>query len=76
MWEVIKEAKKRGCKYYDMWGATPQGKKNHRFSGPSLFKEGFGGERIDWLPASDLPVNFKYWGTYIFENVRKRVRGL
>lgn len=76
MWEVIKDAKARGLQYYDMWGAIPPGRKNHRFAGPSLFKEGFGGDRIDWLPAQDLPINLKYWGTHLFEKGRKLIRGL
>lgn len=76
-WHVINEARRRGCRFYDMWGAVPKGKTKHRFSGPSLFKKGFGGERVDWLHAHDMPIrNTLYWGTYLFETIRKRLRGL
>src|SRR6185369_7647532 len=45
-WEVIKEAKKRGMKKYNFWGVAPIDSKDHRFSGISIFKRGFGGEDI------------------------------
>lgn len=76
MWEVIKDAKARDLKYYDMWGAVPPGRKKHRFAGPSLFKEGFGGNQVNWLPAQDLPVSLLYWPTNIFESARRLIRHL
>lgn len=75
-WQIIQDAKKRGLKYYNFWGVAPEGVTNHRFSGVTTFKTGFGGERIDWLHAMDLPISKKYFGTYIFELARKRLRHL
>ncbi|MFC1649144.1 lipid II:glycine glycyltransferase FemX [Patescibacteria group bacterium] len=75
-WKIIQDAKTRGIKFYDMWGATPKGSKKHRFEGPSLFKKGFGGYRVDWLPAHDLPISYLYWSTYLFERFRKIMRRL
>ncbi len=75
-WKVIKEAKKRGCKYYNFWGIAPTDNRKHRFWGVTVFKKGFGGERVDWLHARDLPVSVKYYATYMFELIRKRVRHL
>jgi len=75
-WQIIKEAKKRGIRFYNFWGIAPQGKLNHRFAGVTLFKTGFGGTRIDWLHAHDLPISSLYWSTYIFETVRKIFRRL
>ncbi len=75
-WEIIKEAKKRGMKYYNFWGIAPNDNPKHRFAGVTLFKTGFGGERIDWFHAHDLPISRKYLLTYIFETARRFLRHL
>jgi lipid II:glycine glycyltransferase (peptidoglycan interpeptide bridge formation enzyme) len=75
-WEIIKEAKKRGLKYYNFWGISPPGKTDHRFAGVTLFKTGFGGTRIDWLHARDLPISKLYWLNSLFEQVRRSYRHL
>lgn len=75
-WAVIQEAKKRGCKIYNLWGVSPQDKPNHRFAGVSLFKRGFGGTEVQHLPAHDLAVSPLYAFTKVFEFVRKKNRGL
>lgn len=74
-WEAIKEAKKRGIKKYNFWGVAPPEEKNHRFSGVSLFKRGFGGEDVQYLHAHDLIVNYpKYLLNYVVEIIRKKIR--
>ena len=75
-WQIIKEAKKRGINYYNFWGIAPKGNSKHRFAGVTLFKTGFGGERIDWLHAHDLPISTNYWLTYMFETARRIFRRL
>jgi len=75
-WEVIKEAKRRGKKFYNFWGIAPNDNPNHRFAGVTLFKTGFGGERIDWLHARDLVISPLYYFTYAFELLRKTTRRL
>jgi lipid II:glycine glycyltransferase (peptidoglycan interpeptide bridge formation enzyme) len=75
-WRIIKEAKERGIKYYNFWGIAPNNNPNHRFAGVTLFKTGFGGNRVDWLHAHDLPISNKYWLTYIFESFRRVFRRL
>ena len=75
-WEIVKEAKKRGMKYYNFWGIAPENNPNHRFAGVTLFKTGFGGKRIDWLHAHDFPISPLYWLTYIFETARRIFRRL
>ncbi|MDO8503158.1 MAG: peptidoglycan bridge formation glycyltransferase FemA/FemB family protein [bacterium] len=75
-WEVIKEAKRRGCKLYNFWGIAPTDDPKHRFSGVTLFKKGFGGARIDWLHAHDLSTSPLYRATYIFETARRIIRRL
>lgn len=75
-WAAIKETKKRGCTKYNFWGIAPKEEKHHRFAGVSLFKRGFGGQEIDYLPAYDIPTSFWYWGVYLFEIIRKKLRKL
>lgn len=75
-WTVINEARKRGCIFYNLWGIAPDDNPRHRFSGVTIFKKGFGGKRIDWLHAQDLPISNYYYATRIFETVRKKLRRL
>ncbi len=75
-WRVIQEAKKRGCRHYNFWGIAPTDNPKHRFAGVTLFKKGFGGERVDWLHAQDLPLSPFYWLTYLFETGRRVMRRL
>lgn len=76
-WEAIKEAKKRGITRYNFWGVAPEDKQNHRFSGLSLFKRGFGGTDFEYLHAQDLIINKpKYMINYLIETLRNRFRGL
>lgn len=75
VWEAIKEAKKRGCTGFNFWGIAPEGKSNHPWAGLTLFKQGFGGERLDLMHAQDLPLSPFYWLTYLFETLRRVKRG-
>lgn len=75
-WEAIKEAQRRGCKWYNFWGIAPEGaSKKHPFYGISHFKRGFGGEPKNLLPCHDKPISFKYHFTYLLEQFRKIKRG-
>lgn len=74
-WEAIKEAKRRGLKRYNFWGVAPENDKDHRFSGLSLFKRGFGGEDFEYLHAQDLIISYpKYLFNYAVEFLRKKIR--
>jgi len=75
-WEAIKEAKNRGCEKYNFWGIAPEGKKNHPWTGLTLFKMGFGGRKKEYVRSQDLPMAYSYWLTFIFEKLRKFKRGL
>ncbi len=75
-WATIKEAKQRKIAYYNFWGIAPTNNPKHRFYGVTVFKTGFGGERIDWMHAHDLKLSNCYWLTYTFEQIRKKVRRL
>ncbi|MFZ1721255.1 MAG: peptidoglycan bridge formation glycyltransferase FemA/FemB family protein [Microgenomates group bacterium] len=75
-WRAIQEAKMRGCITYNFWGIAPKDELEHRFAGVSLFKRGFGGEEVSYIPAHDLPVSKMYWITYYFEKFRAKIRKL
>jgi len=75
-WKIIETAKKLGLKYYNMWGIAPTDNPRHRFAGVTLFKKGFGGYRVGWLHAQDLPISPLYYLTFIFESARKLFRRL
>ncbi len=76
-WEAIKEAKKRGCKIYDFWGySDPRKYPKHPYSGPTLFKMGFGGYCQEYVKTQDLIITKKYWVNYLIEKIRKLKRGL
>jgi len=76
-WEAIREAKKRGIERYNFWGVAPENNQNHRFSGLSLFKRGFGGEDFEYLHAQDLIINYpRYILNFVIEYIRKKIRNV
>lgn len=75
-WEAIKEAKRRNCLIYNFWGIAPSDDPRHRFAGVTTFKKGFGGQRVDYLHAQDLPLGGRYWFTFGFETLRRLLRRL
>lgn len=75
-WRAIQEAKQRGCSRYNFWGIAPEGADNHRFAGVSLFKRGFGGMEVAYLPAHDISLSPQYWVIWFFEFIRKKMRRL
>lgn len=76
-WQVIKDLKKLGIKRYNLWGIAPHGQKNHRYAGVTTFKTGFGGEIVEFVPASDLIIRrFRYLLDLLVETARKKKRHL
>ena len=73
-WTAIREAKRRGCGRYNFWGVAPKDEPHHRFAHLSVFKRGFGGEEVRYLPAHDLPISSRYPYIRLFELLRKKVR--
>ena len=73
--EAMKEARKRGCKRYNLWGIVEKDETSHRFYGVSEFKRSFGCEEFRYTPAHDLilkPGSYKI--TKLIENIRKKKR--
>jgi peptidoglycan pentaglycine glycine transferase (the first glycine) len=90
-WTAIKDAMKRGDRIYNFWGIAPTNptrsahvegeakekghKKNHPFAGVTLFKTGFGGTLMNLQHCHDIPLSLGYYGTFLFEIVRRWRRG-
>ncbi len=76
-WSAIREAKRRGCNFYNFWGIAGDNKpRSHPWAGLSHFKKGFGGFCEDYLHAQDLVLSPRYYITYLIERVRRAKRGL
>lgn len=70
-WEAIKEAKKRGCSLYNFWGIYDEnsGRMPKAWQGLTLFKTGFGGKKICYLPTQDYIISSRYFLTVIWEKL-------
>lgn len=75
LWEAILESKKRNKKLFNFWGIAPAGKLRHPWTGLTMFKTGFGGSRMEFLHAQDLPLTLAYWKTYGIELASNFLKG-
>ena len=72
---AMREARKRDCKRYNLWGIVGTDETTHSFYGVSEFKRSFGCEELKYTPAHDMILNpAKYQITKLVEIVRKKVR--
>lgn len=73
--EAMKEARKRGCIRYNLWGIVEPNETSHRFYGVSEFKRSFGCEELRYTPAHDMVLKpTKYRLTKLVETARKKRR--
>lgn len=71
VWAAIKEAKKKQCASFDLYGVAPlDAEKNHPWRGLTKFKESFSGARTDYIGAFDYPVS-NFW--YNFYQLGKKL---
>jgi len=65
MWESIKFGKKIGCKSFDMWGSLgPSAKPADPSFGFHRFKQGFGGQLVQFVGTYDLVINPRLYHLY------------
>ena len=70
-WEAIKEAKKRGCKYYDFLGIAPDDSKSHPWAGVTGFKKKFGGRVKHYPQAQEMVLRPLWYAIYrLYKNFR------
>jgi lipid II:glycine glycyltransferase (peptidoglycan interpeptide bridge formation enzyme) len=70
-WEIIQEAKNRGCKFYNFWGIARKESPEHPWYGLTQFKKGFGGQLIKLQPTIDYPFSWRYYLNYIYEKIKR-----
>ncbi len=61
-WEAIKLAKSRGCSTYDLGGVIDD--RHPQWAGITRFKQGFGGEMVEYVGALELPFNPLWYKAY------------
>jgi lipid II:glycine glycyltransferase (peptidoglycan interpeptide bridge formation enzyme) len=77
-WEVIKWAKAKGYRSYDLWGIPANPSESHPLYGVYRFKKGFRGEQIKYIGAYDFPYSpllyhaFEY-GVLWWQNLRSLI---
>ena len=72
---AMKEARKRGCIRYNLWGIVEPNETSHRFYGVSEFKRSFGCEELRYTPAHDMILKpLAYQKTKLVEMARKKIR--
>ncbi len=72
-WHIMKEAKSRGFAKYDFWGVAPSDDSEHPWAGITRFKTGFGGERVEYLGAWELPGNALWYTLYRYAKRLRRM---
>ncbi|MCX6808350.1 MAG: peptidoglycan bridge formation glycyltransferase FemA/FemB family protein [Candidatus Berkelbacteria bacterium] len=71
-WQIIKESKAAGYKYYDFFGIAPDDDPKHPWAGVTRFKKQFGGVQEDTLGSFDLifkPLQYQVFK--IAEKIRR-----
>lgn len=66
-WTVIKEAQAAGLKYYDFYGIDSQ-----KWPGVTRFKEGFGGEEVNYAGTFDLVLQPFWYSIYRLMRMARR----
>ncbi|MFH1668266.1 MAG: peptidoglycan bridge formation glycyltransferase FemA/FemB family protein [Candidatus Komeilibacteria bacterium] len=66
-WQQILWARNNDYKYYDFWGIAPKDSKKEKiWQGITRFKQGFGGEQIDYPGTYDFIYNNTWYKLYNF----------
>lgn len=61
-WEILREAKARGCEIYDMFGASLPAEQDHPLQGVTRFKRGFGARFLRRHGTWDFPFDEERYG--------------
>ncbi len=74
-WHALSLAQKAGCRWYDFWGIAPDDSENHPLAGVTRFKEGFGGERMQYPGTYDIVLKpFEYRIYQVARSIHSRTR--
>ncbi len=75
-WQTMLEAKRRGCTYYNFYGIYKPGRTPRAWQGLSLFKRGFGGFEVDYIPTHDYVISPLYIKSYLIDKYLAFKRGI
>jgi peptidoglycan pentaglycine glycine transferase (the first glycine) len=75
-WTAILEAKKRGCTLYNFYGIFKEGRTPKSWDGLTLFKKGFGGYELNFLPTQDYVISPQYYMSFLYEKYLNWRRGV
>lgn len=67
-WDVVKEAKKRGCTEYDLWGISEK-----KWPGVTRFKRGFGGDEVAYVGTYDHVFDNTWYRLYALGQGARRM---
>lgn len=72
MWEMIMYGKSQGCTSFDMWGSLgPEPDKKDAWYGFHRFKEGYGGQLMEFIGTYDLVIDSLMYKPFrVVENLR------
>lgn len=72
VWQMIEDAKEKGCEAFDFYGIAPNDDPKHPWSGITSFKKQFGGYQVDIMGSYDLIINpLMYQIFKIAEKIRR-----
>ena len=63
-WFGMTMAKRRGMRFYDLGGIHPD--PDHPWAGITRFKQGFGGQAVEYIGTLELPLNRSLYRIYSF----------
>lgn len=63
--EVMMEAKSRGCTLYDLYGVAPPDDPDHMWADISVFKRKFGGNDVQYIKALDFVYDREGYDAYL-----------
>lgn len=71
-WFAMQNGKSRGMHYDDLWGEAPEGAIDHPFSSITRFKQGFGGDHVEYPDA--IVKNLSPLRAWVY-NLYRRMQG-
>ncbi|MDA3834148.1 MAG: peptidoglycan bridge formation glycyltransferase FemA/FemB family protein, partial [Spirochaetales bacterium] len=63
-WEAVLRAKRKGCRFYDLFGIAPTSDPAHPMHGLYRFKNGFGGRQFHRMGSWDYPLDQQAYELY------------
>ncbi|MGD8379993.1 MAG: peptidoglycan bridge formation glycyltransferase FemA/FemB family protein [Gammaproteobacteria bacterium] len=65
---IMREARARGCRWYDLWGIAPSGASAHPWEGITAFKRKFGGVEVNLTATLDRVYDQAAYRQYAADN--------